>query len=433
MNDNHLYEKLMKEEFLHYIWKYNLYTNSVLETTNKERIVILNPGMHNYDSGPDFFNAKIKINDTIWVGNVEIHINSSDWHKHNHHKDEAYDNVILQVVYKHDKDIARTNGEIIPSFEITFDPNLLTNYESLICRETWIPCHDNVKQVDSFTIYNWLDALAIERLEEKSERINQLLELTHHSWEESFYILIARNFGFKLNSEPFEQLAKSLPLNCLAKHKDNLFQIEALLFGQAGFLDDDSGDTYYEDLNKEYLYLKKKFNLKSIDKHLWKFLRSRPVNFPTIRIAQFAKLIYNSSSLFSKILEAQEIKDYYHLFGVEIADYWENHYLFNKESIHKSKNLGKSAIDILLINTVIPFIFYYGKSKGLYDVQERAIALLENIKAEKNRMISRWIGLGIIPKNAFETQALIHLKNRYCNHKKCLYCQIGNSIIRKLK
>ena len=421
----------MKEEFLHYVWKYKLYNKDSINGQNRDKIEILNQGTHNSDSGPDFFNAKIKINETVWAGNVEIHVNSSDWYAHNHHKDKAYDNVILQIVYNHDKEITRTNGQSIPTVEIKFDQELLNNYESLIKREAWIPCQNEIKNVDPFMLQNWLEKLSIERLEEKAERINRILEQTNNSWESAFYIQLARNFGFKLNSDPFELLAKSLPLTYLAKHKDNLFQIEALLFGQAGFLDDKSGDEYYESLKKEYLYLQKKFKLIPIEKHLWKFLRSRPGNFPTVRIAQFAQLIHRSSSLFSKLLEITTIKDCYDLLIVNPSDYWENHYILNKDSIKKSKTIGKSAVDIILINTIIPFLFIYGKVKGLQDLQERSINLLENIKPEKNAIITKWNDLGVKTENAFNTQALIHSKNKYCDPKKCLNCQIGNYIIRK--
>jgi hypothetical protein len=275
-----------------------------------------------------------------------------------------------------------------------------------------------------------LEKLGIERLEEKSERINRLLEQTNNSWENAFYIQLARNFGFKLNSDPFELLAKSLPILCLAKHKDNLFQIEALLFGQAGYLNDDHGDEYYNCLKKEYIYLQKKYKLVPLEKHLWKFLRSRPGNFPTIRIAQFAKLIFSSSSLFSKLLETKTIKACYDLLIVNPSDYWENHYIFNKESIKKTKSIGKTAIDIILINTIIPFLFIYGKAKDLPELQERALNLLESIKPEKNSIIEKWSELGVKEENAFYTQALIQLKNNYCDSKKCLNCQIGNNIIR---
>ena len=420
----------MKEEFLHYLWKYNLFEKDNLKTCSGDQIEILKSGTHNFDSGPDFFNAKIKINDTVWAGNVEIHLKSSDWVHHKHHQDKAYDNVILQVVIKHDKEVYRTNGELIPTLELEYDDRLHKNYEELLKIDSDILCGDYLKLVDSFKLRNWLEKLTIERLEQKSDKIEKLLALVDNSWEMAFYYQLANNFGFKLNAEPFELLAKSLPLNNLAKHKDNLFQIEALLFGQAGFLEEDQGDEYYLGLQKEYEYLKKKFKLKSIENHLWKFLRSRPGNFPTIRIAQFAQLIYKSTALFSKLIETEKLSDFYKLFQVKPSGYWDNHYVFNKESVVKSKSLGKKAIDILLINTVVPFLFVYGKSKGINELQNRALNLLENIKAENNSIINKWIDLGVTPENAFDTQALIQLKNNYCNQKKCLNCQIGNMIIR---
>jgi hypothetical protein len=421
----------MKEEFLHYLWKYKLYIRENLKTYSGESVEILNHGVHNFDSGPDFFNAKIKIDHTIWAGNVEVHINSSDWFVHHHNTDKAYDNVILQVVLNHDKEVYRTNGQKIQTLELKFDKELYSNYKNLIEKETWIPCQDEIQLIDSFKMNSWLEKLSIERLEQKSNNINEILQRLNNSWETSFYYMLARNFGFKLNSDPFEMLAKSLPIKYLAKHKDNLFQIEALLFGQAGFLEDNNGDEYYLNLRKEYQFLKTKFKLKSIEKHLWKFLRTRPGNFPTIRIAQFAQLIYKSKSLFSKIIETKNIEDYYDLLNSKTSEYWNMHYVFNKESVFKSKSLGKSAIDVVLINTVVPFLFVYGKAKGQYEFQEKAINLLENIKAEKNTIISNWDDLNVKAKSAFDTQALIQLKNNYCNEKNCLNCQIGNTLINR--
>ncbi len=421
----------MKEEFLHHIWKYKLFEKDQLKTTSGEKVEIINTGTHNFDSGPDFFNAKIKINKTVWAGNVEIHLKSSDWYQHNHHQDKAYDNVILQVVHVHDKEVYRTNGLLIPSLELNFNKRLLKNYAELIEKDWDIACKNSLGGIDPFIINSWIEKLTVERLEEKSERIIAILEQTDNSWEKAFYFQLASNFGFKLNAQAFELLAKSLPLNCLAKHKDNLLQVEALLFGQAGFLDTDSGDDYYLQLVKEYAYLKKKFRLKPIEKHLWKFLRSRPGNFPSIRIAQFAQLVYKSSALFSKIIETNDLNKYYRLFQVEPSAYWINHYLFNKGSVQKKKKLGKSAIDNILINTIVPFLFVYGKAKGISELQDRAIQLLENIKAENNHITKKWAELGVQPASAFDSQALIQLKNNYCNQKKCLNCQIGTHIIVK--
>ncbi|MBI9055722.1 MAG: DUF2851 family protein [Bacteroidales bacterium] len=421
----------MKEDFLHYIWKYKLYREDKLLTQDNESIEIINSGVHNFDSGPDFFNAKVKIGETVWAGNIEIHVKSSDWNLHKHNKDKAYDNVILQVVFNHDKDITRTNGQVIPTVEIKFNNDLLNNYQSLLEKNSWIACENDLPLVDPFIVMSWMEKLTVERLEQKSTRISESLIALSNSWETAFYIQLARNFGFKLNSDPFEMLAKSLSLNILAKHKDNLFQIEALLFGQAGFLEEETGDEYYKNLRKEYNYLQKKFQLKPIEKHLWKFLRSRPGNFPTIRIAQFASLIYNSRSLFSKIIEINNLDEFYTLFKVKPSEYWDEHYQFNKDSVVKSKALGKSAIDVVLINSIVPFLFVFGKSKGNYMYQERALNLLESIKPEKNSIINSWNDLNIKSKSAFDTQALIQLKNKYCNQKKCLNCQIGNAIINR--
>ena len=423
----------MKEEFLHYIWKYKLFNHNSLMADTGDKIEVLNQGTHNFDAGPDFFNAKIKINNTIWAGNVEVHINSSDWFKHHHQNNKAYDNIILQVVYKNDKQVYRENGEIIPTIELQFDKQLWDKYDSLIGNQSWIACQSEIKAVDSFTIQNWIEKLAIERLEDKSLRIKELLVQNNNSWENTFYQHLAANFGFKLNKIPFELLAKSLPLNYLAKHKNDLLQIEALLFGQGGFLTVPDGDEYYLNLRKEYLYLSRKFELKPLENHLWKFLRSRPGNFPTVRLAQFASLIHKSSALFSKIIETKNIADFYGLFLVTPSKYWEIHYIFNKESHKKEKSIGKSAIDILLINTVVPFLFVYGKAKGIYELQDRAVELFEHIKAEKNSIISQWDKNGIKSLNAYQSQALIQLKNVYCNAKRCLNCQIGNQIINQQK
>lgn len=419
----------MKEEFLHYIWKYKLYTSRNLKTTNGQSIEILNPGIHNFDSGPDFFNAKIKIDDTIWCGNVEVHINSSDWFSHNHNTNKAYDNVILQVVYHHDKEVFRTDGQLIPTMELKFDKRLLNNYENLIQSKLWIPCEKDISKIDPFIINQWIDKLAIERLEEKSNRINELLNQQNGNWENAFYIQLAQNFGFKLNSAPFELLAKSLPLIYLGKHKNNQLQLEAMLFGQAGFLNDAVGDDYYKSLQQEYQFLKSKFNLKPIEKHLWKFLRSRPGNFPTIRIAQFAMLVYKSTALFSKIIESAKIDEVKELLQVEPSDYWATHYQFNKESVKKTKSLGETSVDVLIINTIIPFLFVYGKQTGNETIKQRALDFLEKIKSEKNSIVDTWRNIGIRSDNALSSQALIHLKNNYCNTKNCLNCQFGSQII----
>jgi hypothetical protein len=291
----------MNEEFLQYIWKHALYEPSSLITDNGEKITVLKPGEQNFNAGPDFLNARLQIGDTTWAGNVEIHINSSDWVKHHHQNDKAYNNVILQVVHHNDMKANLQNGSQVHAVEVKFNKRIYKNYQHLVKSNSWIPCQHKIKSVDSFSLNHIISALTIERLKEKSDEIAQTLKFTKNDWSETFYIHLAKNFGFKINAVPFEMLARSLPFKYIAKHKDNLLQIEALLFGQAGFLNDQNDDEYYNLLVSEYRMLRSKFNLKPLEKHLWKFLRLRPCNFPTIRLAQFARLLFKSSFLFKNI------------------------------------------------------------------------------------------------------------------------------------
>jgi len=421
----------MKEDFLHHLWKFKLFNRHNLKTTEGETVEVINTGQHNTDAGPDFFNAKVKVGNTLWAGNVEIHLKSSDWKKHSHHLDGAYKNVILHVVHEYDEAVTTTDGNRIYTLELKekFNPKLYQNYLQLIESREWIPCEKQIKNVEKLAIDAWLERLLIERLERKTENILQSLRVNNNNWEESFYQQLAKNFGFQLNALPFEMLAKSLPLSHLGKHKNNLNQIEALLFGQAGLLEKKYKDEYPNELKKEYDFLKKKFSLKPMDGSQWKFLRLRPSNFPTIRIAQFAQLIHKSSHLFSKILETESLDKLKSFFEISTSDYWITHYVFDKSSARREKNLGESAMLIILINTVVPFLFAYGKQRQSEAHEERAMAFLEKLSPEKNTIISHWEELGIKAKNAARTQALLQLKNEYCSEKKCLNCTIGNKII----
>jgi hypothetical protein len=421
----------MKEDFLHHLWKFKLYNRHNLKTTDGEAVEVLNTGQHNTDAGPDFFNAKVKVGETLWAGNVEIHLKSSDWKKHSHHLDGAYKNVILHVVHEHDEQVATAGGTGIVTLELKekFNPKLYKNYLQLLESREWIPCEKKIKSVDKLTVDSWLERLLVERLELKTENILQSLRINKNSWEETFYHQLAKNFGFQLNSLPFEMLAKSLPLSYLGKHKSSLLQIEALLFGQAGMLSKKFKDDYPNQLKKEYDFLKMKFSLQPMDGSQWKFLRLRPSNFPTIRIAQFAQLIHKSSHLFSKILEIEKVKDIEKLFEVSVSDYWLTHYTFDKSSTRREKHLGETAMQIILINTVIPFLFAYGKQRQSEIHEERALLFLEKIAAEKNSIITHWNKLGLSSVNAGQSQALIQLKNEYCSKKNCLNCAIGNKII----
>jgi hypothetical protein len=360
-----------------------------------------------------------------------MHLKSSDWITHQHQKDAAYDNVILHVVLDDDRSIVRKNGEQIPCLELRkrIPSKISKTYKKLIHNEHWIPCQYLIHKVPEITLNLWLDRLMVEKLEVKITEIEKSLVLNQNNWEGTFYQFLARNFGVKVNAEPFEQLAKSIPLLTLTKHKSNLLQIEALLFGQAGMLAHDFNDNYPKKLQKEYLFLKRKYNLKSIRSESWKFMRLRPANFPTVRIAQFATLLFQSVHLFSKMLAAKNVREIENMFEVTISNYWQNHYVFDKPSIKRSKSLGKSAIHLLIINTIVPFLFLYGKNKSEEHFKEKALQLLEELKPEKNNIIEKWKELGLEPASAYQTQALLHLKNNYCKAKKCINCAIGNSIL----
>lgn len=429
----------MSEEFLQHIWHYRLFHKENLKTIEGEYITVIHPGMLNTDGGPDFFNAKVKIGNTIWAGNIEIHKKASDWFAHKHNTDKAYDNVILHLAYTIDvdTDTAFSNdGKNIQLAKLVFDERLKKNYDELLNNRSEIACNPYIDSIDSFTLSYWLEKLLIERLEEKTTQIETRLKQNKNNWEETFYYKLCRNFGFKLNALPFEMLAQSLPMKYLAKHKNNLFQLEALLFGQAGFLNEDISDDYFQQLKKEYKFLAHKYSLKPLEKHLWKFLRLRPVNFPTLRISQLAQLVHKSSALFSKVIEIVENKSpqeaviqLSEYFDLQASEYWNTHYVFGKESKKRKKSFGKNAFNMVLINTIVTFAFTYGKTKDNQKLKNSALKLFENIEAEKNNIIKRWNNYGHKTQSAYQTQAYYQLTNVYCNQKRCLKCAIGNKRI----
>jgi len=422
----------MREDFLHYLWRMKRLDFANLQTTQGEPIHILHFGRHNTHAGPDFLEARIQIGDTQWAGNVEMHLQASEWLQHQHQKDKAYNNVILHVVLEEDQAIHRTSGERIPCLEVKkrIPPKLSKTYQQLQHSAYWIPCQHHFHSVSGLTKNMWLDRLLVERLEQKTVYIAERLQQNTNNWETTFYQILARNFGVKVNADPFELLAKNTPSSLFAKHKTNLFQIEALLFGQAGLLEKDFEDAYPQALKKEYLFLKGKYSLSPIRSESWRFLRMRPANFPTIRLAQFATLIYQSSHLLSKILEIKILKDIEKLFEISLSDYWLTHYVFDKETPKRKKTLGKSTIHLLVINTIAPFLFLYGSQKGIEDYKDLALQLLESIPPEKNSIIRQWEGLGMQPESAYQTQALLQLKNEYCSSHRCLECSIGGAILK---
>lgn len=422
----------MNEEFLNYIWQNKLIEYKKLSINNSdEKIAIIDVGTRNFDSGPDFFNAKIKIGNTIWAGNVEVHVRSSDWIVHNHQNDDAYDNIILHVVYEDDSSVYRKKGEKIPTIELKdkFNSRILSTYKSFIESSNWIPCEQQIAHIDRFTQFAWLDSLCIERLEIKAKGIAYDLKNTNQDFLEILYRQLGRNFGFNTNADAFELLTKSVPFSLLGKHINRIDQLEALLFGQAGMLNKSFKDIYPATLADEYTFLAKKYDLRPIDKKIWKFLRMRPSNFPTIRISQFANLLQSTSGLLTKVLEHNRLNDVKTLFNVCANPYWKKHSNFDKVSKAKSTLLGKNSIDLILINTIIPFTFIYGKIFELDEVQDKALLWYEQIKPEKNHITSKFSAFGLKIENAKQSQAVIQLKKNYCDKKRCLSCRFGHQLI----
>jgi len=420
----------INEDFLWFVWKYKVFPINELQTIDGKPIEIIQTGLLNTNAGPDFINSQVRIGQTHWAGNVEIHCKTSDWNQHGHSADPAYKNVILHVVYEHD-------GEEIDNIPVLalkeyVPEKIVDTFFNWKNTTEWVPCASQVHLADEFTKNIWLSRMLTERLETKSLYIQKLLEKNKNDWSETFYQLLARNFGFKINAEPFERLATSIPLKILARHKNNHSQIEAMVFGQAGFLDGEFTEYYPVALKKEFNFLSGKYSLLPLEKHEWKFLRLHPRNFPAYRLSQFASLIFRSNHLFSHILEVKSLKEAKALFDVSASDYWISHYNFEKESARKVKpKLGKASIDIILINTAIPMLFTYAKLRELPDLQAKALEWLEQLKPEKNNITKGWEKLGFLNDSAYQSQALIHLKNEFCSKFKCLECGIGVSILRK--
>jgi len=422
----------MKEEFLHYLWWFKLLHPSLYSTKN-EKIEIINPGMHNRDAGPDFTEAQVRIDNTLWAGNIELHLNASDWIKHQHHKDKAYNTTILHVVYNCDMEIKLENGEEIACLELKdkFNPELLDKYEGFLRSKKWIVCSGQLSSFPKMKLSALYSRMSVERLEEKTNIILERLERNKNDWEETFYQLLAGGFGLKINQDVFIRLAESLPLKKVVLQQTNLFQIEALLFGQSGLLQmQDLDDDYPRKLTKEYTYLSKKYSLQPLPGHLWKYLRLRPVNFPTKRIAQFAVLLSQNQNLFSKMLENENIKEFILLFKSEASPYWSNHYVWDKPSKTQNTALSADRINLLLINIIIPFLFLYGKQRNQNKLVERALDFLDLIPAEKNNITNAFKKEGLHFESAFQTQAFLQLKANYCDFKKCLSCPIGLYLIK---
>lgn len=421
----------MTEAFLSYLWQYQLF-NAPLLSTQGEEISIQKPGYLNTDSGPDFFNSYIKIGSTLWVGNVEIHIRSSDWYLHRHEKDPAYNNTILHVVFEHDKEVETEDGSILSCLELKgkFDSNSLHKYEYLLHNKNWIPCANQLQDISVFEWKNWMENQAIERLEKKSAFVEELLESTQNNWEKAFFISLSGYFGQKINKLPFQILARSIEPNILSRHKDQIHQLEAIFFGQAGLLEEDKEGPYHQNLKREYNFLRKKYKLVAMPKHLWKYMRLRPAAFPDIRLAQLAELHHKNNFLFSRLLEAQNLAELENLLQVKASSYWDSHYRFSVDSPKRVKKLGKTTQMGIIINTFVPFLFVYGRKKGEPKYEDLALSLLNEIKPERNKITRNFADLGKKAATALESQAMIELYQNYCNYKKCLSCRVGAFILR---
>jgi hypothetical protein len=424
----------MHESFLYYIWQFQYFDKKDLKTTAGDKIEIVKTGILNTDSGPDFSNAKIRIGDLDWAGTVEIHTKASAWEEHRHQNDKAYDNVVLHVVWQNDKPVFRADNTAMPTLELQqlVNDSLITEYKKLVNSPTSIPCEKSLTSVNELIKLSMLDKALMQRLESKAEQVIQLFSHNQNDWEEITYQLLARNFGFKVNYEPFFQLSQAVPYKTLLKHGDSLLQMEALLFGQAGFLDSVINVEYMRLLQREFQLLAKKYSLEGmrLNKSVWKYLRLRPANFPTIRIAQFAALFYANKNLFSRITESEKLEDLRKLFNVTTSDYWHSHYRFGHKTVRSLAGLGDSSIDNLIINTVVPLLVSYGKHKDEQIFVDRAIYFLQQIQPESNKITKSWVELGLPPKSAFDSQALIELNNNFCLKRKCLSCTIGTSILK---
>ncbi len=424
---------MIKEDFLHYLWKLKKFDLSNLISSDGQKITIINFGTYNTDSGPDFFNAKVQIDDTIWAGNIEMHVRSSDWIKHNHQLDKAYNNVILHVVYEDDLSISTQYDIKIPTLELKnrIFKNDLKNYKLLRFNKDWVSCQKLFSNSSEFSRIRAIEKALTDRLLTKSSRLQNILTNKDNDWNDAFFVYLARYFGMKVNTDAFEMLAGSLPYKTILKEKDELIKVEALLFGQSGLLDEAFEDDYPQRLKKEYEHLKKKYSFSPIPVSIWKFSKLRPANFPTIRIAQLAKLLFESTTIFSSIINSEDINIIKRLFKVKVSDYWLNHYLFDEESTYRHKSLGKSAIDVLMINTVVPTVFLYGLLENNEEYKQKAVDYLSEIAPESNSIINKWSDLGFSVSSAYDTQALLELKQNYCSKYRCLECPIGNDLMNK--
>ena len=423
------------EQLIHYVWKHKLFPLTGLKTTDGQEVEVIDTGLHNHNAGPDFFNAKVKIGGTLWVGNVEIHDRASDWFLHRHDHDPNYNNVILHVAESIDVDVKTRRGDYPPQMRLQVPTAVREHYEELLTTDEYPACYRIIPSLSKLMVHSWMSALQTERLEQKTEAIAQRVKDCDGSWEAAYFVTLARNYGFGINGDAFETWAKLISLQSVAHHRDNLMQIEALFLGQAGLLDIAAiperyqqqalNDSYFTELKSEYQYLAHKFGLQAMDANQWRFLRLRPQNFPHIRIAQLAHLYYEQRAGLSLLLECESVKQVRELLATQVTHYWETHYVFGEKSAKSEKKLSAASLNLQIINTVAPILFAYGKHKNSEKYCERAFDFLETLKAEENHIVRMWKEVGLMVETAGDSQALIQLKKEYCDRKDCLRCRIG--------
>ena len=429
------------EQLLHYVFKHKMFPLRELQTIDGKSVEVIDPGLHNRNAGPDFFNAKVRIGNTMWVGNVEIHDKSSDWYLHGHDKDSNYDNVVLHVAGVIDTDVKTSRGEYLPQMQLDVPQQVKEHYDELLSTDSYPPCYKVIPSLTTLMVHAWMAALQTERLEQKTEAIRHRAELYGGSWEDAYFMTLARNYGFGINGEVFEQWARNIPLQAIAHHRDDLFQIEAIFMGQAGLLELEAVPDYYQQtalnegyfakLRNEYLYLAHKFSMKPMDYKFWRFLRLRPQNFPHIRISQLANLYYQRKAGLSQLMECETIEQLKTILSSHVTPYWETHYTFGSTSNKNEKHLSYGSINLLMINTAIPMLFAIGRHRGKEVLCDRAFDFLEQLKAENNHIIRMWQQVGLEVKTAGDSQALIQLKKEYCDKKDCLRCRFGYEYLKR--
>jgi hypothetical protein len=419
----------MTERLLQYIWQFQYFNQKELEVLSGESLQIIHPGTWNVHQGPDFLHATIKIDGTLWVGHVELHIQTSDWFKHAHQHDKNYNSVILHVVWHHD-DEAKESTIPILTLDDRVPKMLLKQYEDWMMNQFFIPCEQHIGMVSDVVWVAWKERVLLERLQRKVGMIQTCLQQSNDHWEEIFWWLLARNFGVKVNAGAFETIARSLPVGVLVRHKNQIHQLEALLLGQAGLLEKKFKEKYPVMLHREYRFLKVKYKLHPIQEPIH-FLRMRPENFPTVRLAQLATLVNQSSHLFSKVIETLSIADIKKLLDVTANDYWHYHYVPDEASKFKPKKLGQQMVNNIITNSIVPIVFAYGHIHSKNSYKEKALNWLAEIAPEENSITRRFAQVGINCRNAFDTQFIIELKDSYCDKRRCLDCAVGNAILKR--